>query len=239
MSFFYFVNLPNLLAVAHGGSSPRLALPRFASRHFLSYTHKIMNSFMSALRESIFQIQRNFNSDIYYYFWPYPSRTNPTWIGLACKSLNFWHFFKLRDIVLLPACVRERERDERVEGAVSAMRGVCASCSCLMEAISLVRNTHIFQCQRHVAFATISTWFRDSVLDLWLPNILSISPPSFPLFFSLINRSTSGISRWIFHCQNLISCFWFYFISFWFCFSFCLVLLLLSFLSFGFQFRPS
>lgn len=120
-------------------------------------------------------------------------------------------------------CATEREREMG--------RGCCVShagCLFVVRPFPLLEtdtHTHIFQRQRHVAFATISTWSRDSVPDLWLPNIPSI-PPSVSLLHSLINRSTSGTLRWIFHCQNLISCFWFYFISFWFCF----ILVLLFFL---------
>lgn len=99
---------------------------------------------MSALRESTLPVQRNFNSDIYYYFyffWPYPSRGNPTWTGLACKSLNFWHFFKLRDIVLLPACVRQRERE--------MARGCCVShAGCLF----VVRPFPLLETHTHIHF---------------------------------------------------------------------------------------
>lgn len=168
------------------------------------------------------------------HIWPYPSRVQPETCRLgqlpsACKSLNFWHFFKLRDIVLLPACVCERESERGVEGAVSAMRGVLPPWRPFPFSYNTHTHTHTRLPSSSAMLPQLSARDPDSLLDLWLPNISRIPLPPHP--FST-NRSTSS---WIFHCQNLISCFLilFHFVFFHF------FLRSPSILFFGFQFRPS
>lgn len=168
------------------------------------------------------------------HIWPYPSRVQPETCRLgqlpsAYKSLNFWHFFKLRDIVLLPACVCERESERGVEGAVSAMRVFCLRGGHFPSVTTHI-HTHTHACQ---AAAPCCHNYQHVI-----PTLCSICgsqiyreypcPPTHFLLTAALRAGFSIVKTWL-------VAFWFYFISFFFHF----FLRSPSILFFGFQFRPS
>lgn len=128
MSFFYFVNLPNLLAVARGGSSPRLASlhDTFFLMHIKLWTPLCLRceralSQFSGTSTATSTTTSTSSGHIH----PVATRLgqgSPVNHSIFDISLNCVTLFYCRHV-----CEWVRERERWVEGAVSAMRGVCSS----------------------------------------------------------------------------------------------------------------